>query len=249
MLVVSSGSAPSQGCLKAVPGQTGSRGRTPEQPADVPERGSVTCRATGPSGDDIRGGIRGGRRGRGRRTESRRPHQSGTDAAHGGRYGEPASEGLWAALETLGAEFRESDRGGGAARFSDEVRRRRAGCRTRAGRRRRAGSTMVLGATIGLRVRRAPRRRARIRTAVEREKPRRPRRTRRPAVRSLGELAARETVARAAPPVGPEAGPDCWPADYPPAPHWQADLRVDRMVMVTGIGAQGEPARLPAALP
>ena len=45
-----------------------------------------------------------------------------------------------------------------------------------------------------------------------------------------------------------DSSDDCWPAGYPPAPHWQPDLRVERMVMVGGATSGQVGARVPGTL-
>jgi hypothetical protein len=122
-----------------------------------------------------------------------------TDVARGGRYGEPASEGLRTALEALGAEFRET--------------------------------SLEVGPRVS------------VRTAVERGW-----------LTDSDRIGAGTRVSSEEPllPVSLHPwppGPDSWPAGYPPAPHWQPGLRVDRMVMTSGTTGHAEGDRLPALSP
>ena len=121
---------------------------------------------------------------------------SETGAVRGGRYGEPVSEGLRAALETLGAEFGET--------------------------------SLEVGPRVS------------ARTAAER-----------------GWLAGSGSAGAGIPtpsedlllPVLPDPPSDSWPAGYPPAPHWQVDLRVNRMVMTWGTTGREEGGRTPRSPP
>ena len=133
---------------------------------------------------------------------------AGSDAVRGGRYGEPESEGLRAALEVLGAEFWEA--------------------------------SLRVGPRVSARAARARgwlEDSSRVDDGTEDHD------------RALGRSGAgmlREEQLLAATSDRPA---DCWPAGYPPAPHWQADLRIDRVVMTAGSGARGEAAWSPALSP
>jgi len=128
---------------------------------------------------------------------------AGTDVVHGGRYGEPASEGLRTALQALGAEFRET---------ALEV-----------GPRASVRSATAQGSLTGADSRGSRENRGQSRAGGPCEEPLLP--------------------------AAPEPTPDRWPAGYPPAPQWQADLRVDRMVMASSTIERGEARRLPALSP
>ncbi len=141
---------------------------------------------------------------------------TGSEAARGGRYGEPDSAGLRAALETMGVEFRETSLEVGplvsvrSARacgwLADPDRPETEG--TDRSRGDHAGQLVSSGHGIGGRSREEP----------------------------------------LLPAISATPG-DCWPDEYPPAPHWQADLRVDRMVMMWGTGVGAGATRLPALSP
>ncbi len=249
--LVGSGSGAERGLPEKAAARSdgGLAGRTPEQAADVPERRVCGAPEQRVQVETIFGevfeadaavvavGLSLGA-----------PINAGTDAAHRGRYGEPASAGLCAALETLGAEFREvamevgprasvrsaraqgwlADQGWSAAqgRVDDGV-----GGDHRAPRP--PGSEAHSAYSDGSEVARNHEGLGGLDTSHE----------------GLGELASPILSEEPLLPAGSGSGLDCWPVDYPPAPHWQADLRVDRMVMMTGISAQGEPARLPTLSP
>lgn len=128
--------------------------------------------------------------------------KAGTDVVHGGRYGEPASEGLRTALQTLGAEFRETALEVGP----------RASVRSATAQGWLTGADGPGGREDGGQIR-------------------------------AGGLSEEPLLPATSEPI-----PDCWPAGYPPAPYWRADLRVARMVMA-GTVERGEARRLPALSP
>jgi len=109
----------------------------------------------------------------------------GTATVQGGRYGEPSSEGLCAALRALGAEYRET---------SIEV-----GLRVAAGD---AATDGWLLADAG---------------------------------EGYQRVASELLVL-----LNGEGDSEPWPADYPPAPHRDNTLRIDRMVMRPSEGENGE---------
>jgi hypothetical protein len=138
------------------------------------------------------------------------------DAVPGGRYGEPASEGLRAALETLGAGFREVPLQVGP----------RVSART-------AYERGWLPPELG--------------DGVEAE-------ARADAGGSVPEDASVEPLVPIdCPAVASRDCRDTWPAEYPPAPHCQPDLRiVDRMILSAGhseLQGRGQTVRAPVLSP
>jgi hypothetical protein len=138
---------------------------------------------------------------------------AGGDAVRGGRYGEPESEGLRAALEALGAEFRET--------------------------------SLNVGPRVSVRSARARGWLADTRKVDDgtQHHDQAPGRSG-AGTRCAGIWCEEPLVA-----VTSDSADDWWPAGYPPAPHWQADLRLDRAVMIPGFDARGGAARLPALSP
>jgi hypothetical protein len=133
---------------------------------------------------------------------------AGSDAVHGGRYGEPESEGLRAALGVLGAEFRETS--------------------VKVGPRVSARSARARGWLADT---------SRVDDETEDHDQ---------ALGSSGASLLREEPLLAA---TSDPAADCWPTGYPPAPHWQADLRTDRVVMMSGSDGRVEAASFPALSP
>lgn len=133
---------------------------------------------------------------------------TGAETMHAGRYGEPESEGLHAALEALGAEFRET--------VLD------VGPRTA------ARSATALG-WLPAEDSAEPLVELRVEGPVE------------PRTHTAGEKPLL--------PAASDLEPDSWPAGYPPAPHWQSDLMVHRIVMAPNTTERGDNAGLPVLSP
>jgi hypothetical protein len=106
-----------------------------------------------------------------------------------GRYGEPSSDGLWAALRALGEGFHET-----TAEVGPRVSVRDAI----------AAGWLPDGACEGAGV-------------------------------QFGEDASGLTAQRLLPVTG-QGEPQSWPADFPPAPHWDRSLQIDWMVTGPGTG-------------
>jgi hypothetical protein len=152
---------------------------------------------------------------------------SGDDVVSGGRYGEPASEGLRVALAALGASFqpvsvevgpRVSERSARARGWLSELESAATqGNPDHLSSRLGFGDGAEASAVRGAQGRGGP--------GAGRD----------PGVERTAADDSRELVLESLLPVASESHANGWSAGYPPAAHWQEDLKTGRMVISTSV--------------